>query len=140
LQPVVPDIVDKHGRADLRAAPIEQLSVAGKADDLLLRIVGDFIRTTVPGLAGVRARMFKMRRGADGGHLGELAVAKLEDGLICPERAARLQSDHHPAGKGPPAVRETQARGTGPLGRQSCIPLRNDDIREVGSVSLVVDV
>ena len=90
--------------------------MAGKADDVLLRIIGDFIRTTVIRPAGVRAPLFKMR-GADRGDLGKLAVAKLEDGLIRPERAARLQSDHHPPRKGPLAVREAHAFGAGPVGR-----------------------
>ena len=106
----------------------------------MLHIIGDFIRTPVLNPAGVRAPLFEMRRGADRGDLGELAVTKLEDGLICPERAARLQSDHHPPRKGPLAVGETHAFGTGPVGRQSSIPLRNADIREVRSISLVVDV
>ncbi|MEA3176586.1 MAG: hypothetical protein QOI59_109 [Gammaproteobacteria bacterium] len=91
--------------------------MARKADGVLLRIIGDFIRTTVPSPTGVRASLFEMCRGADSGDLGELAVAKLEDGLICPQRAARLQSDHHPPRKGPLAVRETHAFRTGPLGR-----------------------
>jgi len=140
LQAIVPDLVDKHRRSDLHTVPTGQLRVAGEADGVLLHSIGDLICLTALNAAGVRLLLLEMRRRADGGDLGELAATKLENGLIGPERAAGLQSDHHPAFEGPPAVRETHPRGTRPLRRQSFIALRYNDIREVRGVGRVVDV
>ncbi len=114
--------------------------MAVKPDGVLLRVIGDPIRMTLRVLAGVGAPLFETRRGADGGDLGQLVVAKLYNGLVGPECAARLQDDHHLADKGPLAVGEIHARGAGALGRQPSIPLGNCDILEYRRVGPVVDV
>ena len=133
-------MIDEHRRGDLRALPVEYLRVPLEPDGSLFRVICDFICLTMLSPLGVGAPLLETRRSAGRRYLGQFAVAILKNGLICPERAARLQSDHYPAREGPLAVLETHARGTGPIGRESSIALSNADISEVRGVVCLVHV
>src|SRR5258706_11338957 len=133
-------MVDEHRCSDLRALPVDYVRMAVEADGSLLRVICNFVCLTVLRQLGVGAPLLEMRRRAGRRYLGKFAVAILENGSICPERAARLRNDRYPARAGPLAVLETHARGTGPIGRESCIPLSNADSREVRGVVRLIHV
>src|SRR5580698_6383304 len=113
-------MVDERRCSDLRALPVGHLRMSTEADDALFRVIFDFVRLTVLSPLGLGTLLLEMRRRAGRRDLGEFAVAVLENGLICRERPLWLQSDHYPAQEGPLAVLETHARGSGPIGRESC--------------------
>ena len=114
--------------------------MAMEADGILFRVVCDFVCLTVLSRLGVGAPLLELRRRAGRRYLGKFAVAILENGSICPKRAARLRNDHYPAGEGPLAVLETLTRSTGPIGRESSIPLSNADSRELRGVVRLIHI
>src|SRR5258708_34916069 len=117
-------MVDKHRCSDLRVLPVDYVRVAVEADSSLFGVICNFVCLTVLSRLGVGAPLLEMRRGAARRYLGKFAVAILENGSICPQRAARLLNDRYPAREGPLAVLETHARGPGPIRPGARIPLR----------------
>ena len=133
-------MVDEHRCSDFVALPVDYVRMSVEADGSLFRVICNFVCLTVLSQLGVGAPLLEMRRRAGRRYLGKFAVAILENGSICPQRAAYLRNDHYPAHEGPLAVLETHARGTGPIGRESCIPLSNADSREVRGVVRLIHV
>ena len=76
LKSFVSNVVDEHWCTDL-ITPIRHLRVAVETDCVLLNIIGDLLRMTVPRAAGVRSRLFDIRRGTNSSDMRELAFAKL---------------------------------------------------------------